>query len=368
MPTEVQARADFSSVRYGQCWEDADILAEALRVSEGRSCLSIGSAGDNSFGLLAAGAAHVTAVEMNPGQCACIELRRAAYLELDHDALLELLGIRVSERRGLLYDACRPRLSETAAAFWAKEPDWQKRGIVPVGRFEGYFELFRDRVLPLAHSRREVQELLTRRPADDRRAFYDGRWNNLRWRMIFHVFFSRFVMGRLGRDPAFFDFVEGSVADRILLRVRHALVELDPSENPYLRFILTGTFGDDLPLALRPESFSPIRDALRENRFALVHGTLEEALGSPERRNFDAFNLSDIFEYMSEAGTASIFQALVRHAHRGARLAYWNMLCPRSSPSALADRLHPCRAEAEMLFARDRAFFYSKFHVEEVGS
>ena len=35
MGSEVSTRADFSRVRYAQCWEDADILCEALRAYEG---------------------------------------------------------------------------------------------------------------------------------------------------------------------------------------------------------------------------------------------------------------------------------------------------------------------------------------------
>ncbi len=69
MKTEVQEHADFSLIRYAQCWEDADVLVEALRPA-GRTCLSIGSAGDNSFALLAAGARHVHVAEMNPAQVA----------------------------------------------------------------------------------------------------------------------------------------------------------------------------------------------------------------------------------------------------------------------------------------------------------
>jgi hypothetical protein len=32
----------------------------------------------------------------------------------------------------------------------------------------------------------------------------------------------------------------------------------------------------------------------------------------------------------------------------------------------MADRLRPCVQEAEALFAQDRAFFYSRFIIEEV--
>jgi len=49
-----------------------------------------------------------------------------------------------------------------------------------------------------------------------------------------------------------------------------------------------------------------------------------------------------------------------------ARLAYWNMLVPRECPEGLRDRVVSRDAEARALFARDRAFFYSRFVIEEV--
>ena len=54
------------------------------------------------------------------------------------------------------------------------------------------------------------------------------------------MFFSRTVMGRLGRDPEFFRYVETDVAASILDRTRHALSVLDPAQNPYVYWILTG--------------------------------------------------------------------------------------------------------------------------------
>ena len=44
MGTEIAARADFSIIRYAQCWEDADVLLAALDVQPGEVCLSIASA------------------------------------------------------------------------------------------------------------------------------------------------------------------------------------------------------------------------------------------------------------------------------------------------------------------------------------
>lgn len=363
--SEIQEHADFSRVRYAQCWEDADILCHALRTDRGPRSLSIGSAGDNSFALLAQGASHVTAVEMNPAQVACIDLRRAAYLSLDYDNFLKLLGVRPCRRRWDLFEKCQPLLRESTYLYWLHNQDAIDAGIIHAGKFENYFRLFRTRVLPLAHSKRRVDELLEPRNPEKRRLFYDEVWNNRRWRWIFQVFFSRFVMGRLGRDPAFFKYVEGSVADRILERTRHALAELDPSQNPYLHFILKGEFEEALPLALRPEAFEKIKTALQdEAAFTLVEGSLEKVLAESDQK-FDAFNLSDIFEYMSEENTEALLGRISAMANPGARLAYWNMLAPRSRPESLASELQPLPDEADALFQQDKAFFYSRFVVEE---
>ena len=39
--SDIEQRAAFDLVRYAQCWEDADVLLEALEVKEGETCLSI---------------------------------------------------------------------------------------------------------------------------------------------------------------------------------------------------------------------------------------------------------------------------------------------------------------------------------------
>lgn len=363
--SEIQHRADFSEIRYAQCWEDSKLLAAAMK-PEGRECLSIGSAGDNSFALLANGAASVTAVEMNDTQVACIELRRAAYLNLDHAGLLELIGSRPSSRRTDLYQACRGSLPDEVRAFWDLRKSLIESGIGSAGKFERYFKVFREKVLPFAHSRKRVLSLLEPRSPEDRRKFYDDVWNNRRWRWIFALFFSRTVMGALGRDPEFFKYVEGSVADRILGRTRHALAELDPSANPYLHWILTGTHGDALPEALEERHFETIRVALLEERFRIVRSPIEALLEAEPERKYGAYNLSDIFEYMNEANTAALLGKIADASVPGARLAYWNMLAPRSRPESMADRLLPLDDEARRLFEEDRAFFYSRFVVEEV--
>jgi S-adenosylmethionine-diacylglycerol 3-amino-3-carboxypropyl transferase len=364
MGSEVAARADFSAIRYAQCWEDADVLLDALDVGPGRVCLSIASAGDNTLSLLARRPERVVALDLNPSQLACLELRVAAYRTLTHPELLELIGSAPSGRRRELYGRCRPLLSEQARAFWDAHGAGVAAGVGGAGKFERYFQIFRTRVLPLVHSHRTVQDLLRGGPPELRRPFYSRRWDTWRWRLMFRVFFSRFVMGRLGRDPAFFQYVEGDVAGRIRRRVERALTELDPEDNPYLHWVLTGRHGRALPFALRAENFGPIRDGL--DRLEQHCLSVEDYLDAHPEVAFDCYNLSDIFEYMSPESYHRLLARLVERGHRGGRLAYWNMLAPRSRPESMADKLRPLNDLAERLFAADKAAFYSRFVVEEI--
>ena len=360
MKSEIQQHADFTQVRYANCWEDADILMDALDPA-GQRCLSIGSAGDNSFSLLAAGAQHVTITEMNPAQIACIQLRMAAYQSLTHSEFLTLLGETDGDRVSL-FEKCLPLLDDTTRDYWQHFPEHIQQGFGRIGKFESYFTLFREKMLPWVHSRKKVLSLLEPRSEKERDQFYEQSWNTWRWRLLFKCFFSRFVMGRLGRDPAFFKYVEGSVADRILTRTRHALVSLDPSENSYLKWILTGRYGTSLPHALREENFDTIRSNIHQ--ITINPHPIESVLENTPHP-FDAYNLSDIFEYMSEENTTKLLKSIRTHSTQGARLAYWNMLAPRSRPDSMKDTLRPLTELSNRLFEQDKAFFYSAFVVEE---
>lgn len=364
MAHDLRSRVAFDAIRYAQCWEDADVLVEALRPAPGARILSIASAGDNAFALLAAGA-HVDALDLSPAQLHCVELRRAAYAHLDHAGLLELVGSRPAapQRRLALYASCADALPADARAFWDARTDAVRGGIGGAGKFERYFRIFR-RVLALVHGRARLEELVRAKPRDERAAFHDRVWSSRRWRLLFHVFFSRRVMGWLGRDPEFFRYVEGSVAARILARTRHALVELEPAENPYLHWILFGTHRAALPRALRPGEHARIRAGLPNLTTHLR--SLEDHLAACPERSLDGFNLSDVFEYMPEDAAARLLAAAARAGRPGARLVYWNMLAPRSRPPALADRLRPLPEVADRLFPQDKAWFYSRLVVEEV--
>ena len=366
MPSEITTKADFSDIRYAQCWEDADIIIDALDIQPSDICLSIASAGDNTLAMLSRSPKKVIAVDLNPAQIACLELKVAAYRELNHTELLMLIGSITADAgdRIQLYHRCSTQLSPNTRQFWDSRPAIIAQGIGRAGKFERYLALFRDKILPLIHNHEKIRDALTNKSPVQRLAFYDEQWNNWQWRLCFRLFFSRFLLGRLGRDPSFFDYVQDSIAEHLLQRTRYAMTTLNPSENPYLQWIATGQHLTALPCTLRLENFDKIRDNLDRLEWHCI--ALEDFVETIDDNYFDKFNLSNIFEYMSVENYYKLLKQLVRVGKSGGRLAYCNLLTKRCSGENMNNLLESLTDVTQRLYQQDKAFFYSAFVVEKI--
>jgi len=362
--TKLAEDVDFTIIRYAQCWEDADVMMQALQIQPGDVCLSIASAGDNTLSLLVGNPSKVIAIDLSASQLACLELRTAAYRNLDHSELLQLMGARPSQNRKQLYGQLAPELSTASREVWDANPDGIEMGIGMAGRFERYLDLIRRFAVNPTHSPRERGDLFISRVPAERKRFYDNHWNNWRWRLLIRVACSRFVMGRLGRDPRFFKYAEGSVADHIMFMAQHAMVDLDPSDNAYLHWIVHGSYGNTLPHALRMENFATIRDNLDRLEWHLAD--VQTFLEGAPAESIHRFNFSDVFEYLSQADSDQVFEQVARAGCSGSRLAYWNMLVPRHRPDSLKGHIRRHPELSRELHRAARTFFYTDFVVEEL--
>jgi S-adenosylmethionine-diacylglycerol 3-amino-3-carboxypropyl transferase len=339
-------------------------MLDALRPQPGEVCLSIASAGDNTLSLLANDPARVVAIDLSPSQLACLELRVAAFRKLDHSEMLTFVGARPGALAKGVIDGLIDELSETSRDIWLTQGEKINGGIGNVGRFEHYLSVIRRFAVNPTHTAAIRRSLFTPRTRPERKAFYDREWNNWRWRLLIRLACSRFVMGRLGRDPRFFRYASGSVSDHIMNMAEHALVDLQPDDNPYLHWIVTGRYGARLPHYLRAENYERIRGNLDLLEWHLAD--LQAWLDDADAGSVHSFNLSDVFEYLSEAESDAAFEAIARVGAPSARLAYWNMLVPRHRPEVLANRILALPERSAELHQAARTFFYTDFVVEEL--
>jgi len=350
------SKADFSFIRYSNCWEDTNILLKALGIKEGETGISIASAGDNTLAMLLNNPEMIYAFDLNETQLYCCELKMACFRCLTYDEMLILLGINAGDRLSL-YKKLRNVLSDTAQNFFDENTEIINRGIIHTGKFEKFFGIFRRYIIPLFSTYKKFRIFASMDNLGEQREFYQKHINNRRLKAIFRIYFGYKVMGKLGRDSSFYEYVEEKErsGNDIRGRFEFGISNTVNAYNPYINYIVFGQYTQNsLPLYLRHENF----DAIRRNidRITLVKGDLL----SLDIKNVSFANLSDIFEYMSENEFEKNIEKLSEILSTDARVAYWNMQNRRyinKSEFNLESEL------SEKLFKQNNSWFYRDFLV-----
>ncbi|KAF9289308.1 hypothetical protein BGZ68_009615 [Mortierella alpina] len=370
----VEASVDFSKIRYSQVWEDTRLLRQGLRLKPNSRVLSIASAGDNAFALLLDDAREVVAIDFSPAQLALCGLKIAAYKTLEYHEFTQLLGFEFgghdigAEGRVTLYqDKVRPALTnEEYRAYWDENLDLIRNKIIHIGRLEKFFGLFRKYVLPLAHYQSTTRTLLDSKDQVKQIKFFDSIWNTWIWRAGVRTFFGQMCLGHLGRDPKFFEHVRLDVGAFLLGKINNGVRNIPIWDNYYAEYVFTGqqSGNNGLPDYLVKENYEIIRS--RIERVKLVRADVLKYLESEESGHFDGYNLSDIFEWMSEDLFKTFLTAIHKKGTKDARICYWNLFVPRERSE---DLKHLIRSEVELAdaaTAKDRTYFYRRFVIETI--
>ena len=351
--------AKFDFIRYSNCWEDSENLLKALEI-QGQRGTSILSAGDNTLALLLGDPESITAFDINPTQIHLFHLKKAGFERLSHEDLLALLGIGGTERSWDLFLSLEPVMEPDAFRYFREHPEFFEKGIVHIGKFERYFQIFRNRVVPLFTTKRKMAKLAAFHDTDAQKKYYDRWVNNRRMRAIFKVFFGFRMMGKLGRDRSFYNYVDDKEdsADNIKKIVDSGMGRIPNWNNPYMTYVLTNQFAEKaLPYYLQEQFHETIRSRL--DRIEVKRGTLQDLDGT-----FGFFNLSDIFEYMSEEQFEENIQKIRELAAPGARVAYYNMQNRRYFPESGFRYL---KELSERQTLSTKSYFYRDFVVYEIG-
>lgn len=355
------SQVDFNIIRYANCWEDAAILSEALDIPKGGKILSIASAGDNSFSLLLKEPELLVAVDVSEVQLFLVELKKACIKQLSHAETLRFLGFTAGNDRKALFEIISRDLSPKALMHWQTHFEQIEQGIIHQGKFERYFQLFVKKILPWIHSKKTVAALFKEKSAEQQEAFYRNTWNTWRWRLLFKVFFSRYVMGKFGRDPQFLKQVSLNVSGYIFSSAEHELSGTGVFRNFILRYNLTAGFGNLLPHYLQAENYERIKTQI--DKLFVHQGFAEDAIAT--YGTFDAMNLSNIFEYLDAEVFQKVAEKLSRGLNKEGKLAYWNLMVQRRISGILPAEIRELKGLSEKLKSKDKGFFYSNFVVEQ---
>ncbi len=176
------------------------------------------------------------------------------------------------------------------------------------------------------------------------------------------LLFGKPAIYAISPEADFFKFHSGGgVAGFLLERTAQHLSSVTAQENHILHYLLFGHFGPHLPHFAREENYGTIRANL--DAVVIHEGMVETAF--PVFGRFDAFNLSNIFEYTTPGTFEVVAGTMAAGANLGARLAYWNVLVLRALSVARPDAFRNLLDTERDRSVPDKGWHYSRFLLDE---
>lgn len=335
-------------IRYANVYEDVNSL---LSVFKKGIYLSIASGGDNTFGLLLNNPKKIVAFDYNITQIYLVKLKMHAFKSLEYKEMLAFFGINSSIKERInLFNKIKDTLEKDVYNYFNNHLDIIKDGLIYCGKFEHYLNLFKKYILPLTHTKRFIKRFMNASSIDEQRILYK-KFDNVRFRMLFKIFFSKTVMSSLGRDKTYFKYLDKDLAKNLKERIDLGFNNVLNKENPFMQYIILGKF-ITLPEYLKEENFNYIKSNL--DKITLVCDEFSNVL---MMEKYDFLNLSDIFEYMDEATTLALEEKIYNQTNAKAIVVFWNMMVNRKFMGKYFKEI-----DSKDAFIKERPFFYQKLY------
>ena len=350
-------------INYSMCWEDPNLVLSALDVSSKDTVLSIASGGENLFAILLRNPKKLIAIDSNKYQIYLVKLKIAAIKEFDFEQFVGFIGFKKCKDRLRLFNRCKKHLSDEEIEFWNKNIVYINEGLINCGKFESYLGLFRKFILRLVLSKKKINNYLSLQNIEEQEKFYLKYWDNLKWRLLFRVFFSRTIMQLFGRDKRYFEQNRiKNIASHFYHKAKKGITRTPVKDNFFMHMILTGTI--PTPFQAHPyldkDNFLELKKKV--DKITFFSDNLMSFLISYSGK-IDKYSLSDIFEKDTQETYQKIISLISKKSSKGSRLCYWNNLVKRKNHNV--KNIKRDSNKSEQLFEKDRVLFYSDFILEE---
>ena len=341
-------------------WEDPESDYQALKIASGDRMMTITSGGCNTLSFLLFDPAEIHTVDINPSQSFLLELKIAAIRKLDHPGFTAFLGLTKTNDRLDTYNLLREDLSEGAKTFWDQNTTLIEKGFLMNGRYEGFVKLV-GKIMLLVQGKKRLNGLCKDKNPEEQKDFY-RYWDSRRTRLMFDLFFNKYVLARRGLKGDYFHFDDGSdsFSASFFNRFSRALRDIPVKGNYFLHLYLKGCYRslDELPDYLLEPHFNIIKARL--DRIKIITADAKEWLSSMPDNSLNCLGLSNICELMDQGDTLKFFNEVYRTACPDARISFRNLMIPREVPEILRDRIVLDSSLSKAIYENDRSFVYGK--------
>lgn len=360
MKSKINGQVPLSTLIFTLNWEDPESDVRAIEMKPGQTLMTITSGGCNTLNFLLHDPEKIYAVDINHAQTCLMEFKTAAIKNLSHHEFISLLGLIQCDNRLSLFSKIKHDLSEEAAGFWNSNSTLIKKGILFNGKFEGFVRIA-GKMLSLLQGRKKVAELFSLQSLDEQKEFYNKRWNNKRWKLIFTLMFNKKRLAKKGLVAEYFHFDDGAqtFSESFYNRATKVLSNIPVKTNYFLSAYFLGKYKseDEIPLYLKPENYEHIKRNI--SKVQIITADTKYWLETMPGASIDGFCLSNICELMSEDDTRKLFTEVIRTAKPCAKICFRNLMIPREVPGNLP-AIKKDEILSNSLLDNDRSFVYSK--------
>jgi S-adenosylmethionine-diacylglycerol 3-amino-3-carboxypropyl transferase len=356
-----QGQVQLSKLIFTHNWEDPAIDEKALAIKKGDVVFTVTSGGCNTLCFLRLNPSEIYCVDINAAQNHLMELKKAAFEELDHSTMACFFGLKKIGIRNAIFRSLKKNLSSEAIDFWELNNRIIEKGIIMNGRYERFIKVA-GVFIRFLQGRKKVNELFKLQSVEEQKAFYDEKWDNKRWRWIFNIAFNKKRLAKKGLVSNYFHFDDGSssFSESFYKRASHMMKNIPIKSNYFAALYYLGHYLDDqaIPEYLKPENFGLIKQNI--HKVTPVTADCKYWLEKQPDNMFDAFALSNICELMDENDTLKLFKEVLRTAKQGARIIFRNLMIPREVPESLRTQIVKNEELSIALQKSDRSFVYGK--------
>jgi S-adenosylmethionine-diacylglycerol 3-amino-3-carboxypropyl transferase len=358
------------AVVYSNVWEDPELNRVSLKVKPGENVLSITSGGCNSLCLLLEDPGKLISIDLNPAQLAMLELKRAAIMELEYDDFIEVLGVpfykkpstKPAEYRIELYNKIKKHMPAYAVEFWDDNLQIIKDGVMMCGKVEKFFAFYR-KILTWLYGEKEFLKLFQAKDLAEQQEVYKN-FRKKKWNALHRLLLNRTILSLVKGAHSFamveFEDFAGNLNGKRTL----GMTRFFNPDNYFMTLMLLGGHYNETgmsPYLLR-ENYPKLQKNI--GVLEIYKGTIGDVLKKDGPGSYDKFNLSNIFEWMTNEIFNGIIDEVLQLARPGARMAWrYTLASPRALDEENSSKLVYEPELSDELFKQDRAFIYESFHV-----
>ena len=359
----IEKSSFFKRIAYSTCWEDFDIIKEALKIKKGDTVLSITSGGCNVLNFLIHDPKKIIAVDFNPNQNHILRLKIEAIKHLNHQDFIELFGIVRTNRSLKTYRKLRKYLPKETQVFWNRNSRAIKKGITYNGKQERYIHSV-GQYLRYLKGEGILIDFLKSKNLKEQTEFFNKNLKDFSWKLYFNIVYNKPVM-MIAKDKFVFNQIEDSSYHiKFRKRVENAALSVPAKNNHFMSFALLGYYLNEYyyPHYFKKKNFEYLKK--RVDRIEIKTGPIQEILKDLPDNSINKFNLSNVLDWTSMEEFKNIICDVIRVGKDKSRFCYLNTLMKRHIPKFT--NIKSYKKEANRLLKKDKSFLYENFEIGEI--